>query len=355
MKKLLLGASLSLVLLGAGCLGGSSAPTNGAGGVYGTTDGGRSWLGMNALPLATGVSTISGADVLSLTRDPSNSNVIYAGTKANGLLMSFDGAKSWQRPPDDKAFDVVKTGAVLKVEIDSKHPCTWYLLKTDSLIKTDTCGRAYSQIYQEGRANQKLTALALDWYNPSIVWLGTTAGDVYKSADSGATWASATKLKDDVSAIEVSKADSRIVLVGSNTRSMTRTTDGGATWVELEKDLKSFAKSAYIHGFAETNDGKQLLVNTDYGILASTDAGATWVPLTLVTAHGEVKITALGVAPKNGNVIVYGTASTFYRSTNGGQAWTTTDLPTTRMASTILFSTDNDASMLLGVVAPVKK
>ncbi len=355
MNKLLMGASLSLVLLGAGCLGGSSAPTNGAGGVYGTTDGGRSWVGMNTLPLATGVSTISGADILSLTQDPSNANVIYAGTKTNGLLMSFDAGKSWQRPPDDKAFETVKTGAVLDVEIDSKQPCVWYILKADVLLKTSTCGRAYSQIYQEGRANQKLTALALDWYNPSIVWLGTTAGDVYKSMDGGSTWASATKLKDDVSAIEVSRADSRIVLAGSNTRSVTRSTDGGATWVEQDKDLKSFAKSAYVHGFAETTDGKQLLMNTDYGILSSTDAGATWTPLTLVTAHGEVKITALGVAPKNGNVIVYGTGSTFYRSVNGGQAWTTTDLPTTRMASAILFPGDSDASMLLGVVAPVKK
>ncbi|MFA5946581.1 MAG: hypothetical protein WC813_00995 [Patescibacteria group bacterium] len=354
MKKLLMVAGLSIVLLGAGCAG-SKAPASGAGGVYGTTDGGRSWIAMNSLPLPTGVSSISGADITSLTRDPSNANVVYAGTLANGLLMSFDAGKSWQRPPEDKAFEAVKTGAVLDIEIDSQRPCVWYILKSDRLMKTDTCGRSYAQIYQEGRANQKLTALALDWYNPSIVWLGSTAGDVYKSADAGATWASATKLKDDISAIEVSRSDSRVVLVASLRRGASRSTDSGATWVDQEKDLKSFAKASNIHGFAETTDGKTLVMNTDYGIFTSADAGATWTPLTLVTAHGEVKITAVGVAPKNGKVIVYGTSSTLYRSVNGGQAWTTTDLPTSRMASAFLFSTDNDASMLLGVQAPVKK
>lgn len=352
MKKLLMGASLSLLLLGAGCAG-SSTPS-GAGGVYGTTDGGKSWVGMNALPLATGVSTISGADILSLTRDPSNANVIYAGTKANGMLMSFDSGKSWQRPPDDKAFELVKTGAVLDVEVDSQHPCTWYILKADRVMKTDTCGRAYSQIYQEGRSKEALTAMALDWYNPNVLWVGTTAGDLYKSADAGVTWATATKLKDDVSAIEVSRSDSRVVLAATLRRSLVRTTDSGATWKELESDFKGMQKAAYVHGFAETADGKQLVMNTDYGLFSSADAGATWTPLTLVTAHGEVKILALAVAPKNGNVIVYGTSSTVYRTTNGGQAWTTTDLPTSRMASAFLFSTDNEASMLLGVVAPVK-
>ncbi len=353
MKKLLLGAGLSIVLLGAGCSG-SSTPS-GAGGVYGTADGGRTWAAMNTLPLATGVSTISGADILSLTQDPSNPKVIYAGTRANGLIMSVDGAKTWQRPPEDKAFELVKTGTVLDVEIDSKKPCTWYILKADRLIKTDTCGRTYNvNAYQEGNASKQLTAMALDWYDPSILWLGTTNGDVMRSTDGGNTWSTPVRLRDDISAIEVSRADSRVVLVGTKSKSMVHTNDSGATWVEHDKDFSKLAKSYYIHGYAQTADGKMIYMSTDYGIFSSIDNGTTWTPLTLITAKGEVKITAIGVARKNPNVLVYGTSSTFYRSTNGGQAWTTTDLPTTRMPSAILFTGESEVDMLLGVLAPAK-
>ncbi len=350
MKKSLLVSCAALMLVGAGCLGGSSASTNGAGGIYGTVNGGHAWTSMNALPLAAGLSTISGVDVLAITRDPSNPNVIYAGTLANGLLTSTDGGKSWQRPPSDTAFDLLRAGAVLDVQVDPKHPCTYYVLKTDRLIKTDTCGRTYNtEAYKEARANEKLTAMALDWYNPQNIWLGTTAGDVFKSADAGNTWSTSTRLKDDVSSIAVSNADSRVVIVGTARRSIVRTADAGATWKEEEADFKSLKNAAYVHTFAQTADGKEVLVSTDYGLLTSTDMGATWNPLKLVTASGQVKITAVGVAPKNPNVIVYGTASTFYRSVNGGQAWTTSALPTARAASVILFPGDDENTMLLGV------
>jgi len=355
MKKSLLVASLSLVLVGAGCLGGSSTPAGG-GGVYGSVNGGKTWTSMSALPLATGVSTISGADILALEKDPSNSNVIYAGTLANGLLTSFDAGKSWQRPAEDKAFDLVRTGAVLDVEVNPKAPCTFYVLKTDRLLKTDTCGRTYNtEAYKEGRATEKLTAMALDWFNPQSVWLGTTAGDVFHSTDGGATWATADRLKDDVSAIEISNSDSRVVLVGTLRRGMVRSIDAGATWTDFDKDFTPYKKSAYVHGFAQTNDGKTLVMSSDFGLLQSVDAGATWKPITLVTASGEVKIKAVGVAPKNGKVIVYGTDSTIYRSVNGGVAWTTSGLPSTRPASVILFSTDDENTLLLGVQAPPKK
>lgn len=355
MKKSLLVASLSLVLVGAGCLGGTKAPT-GVGGVYGSINGGKTWTAMNSLPLASGVSTISGADVLVLERDPSNSNIIYAGTKENGLLLSFDGAKSWQRPPEDKAFDLLRTGAVLDVEVNPKDPCTYFVLKTDRLMKTDTCGRTFNtEAYKEGRKNEKLTAMALDWYNPQSVWLGSTAGDIFHSTDGGATWATSNRLKDDISAIEISNSDSRVVLASTLRRSLVRSTDNGGSWTELEKSLTEYKKSVYIHGFAQTADGKALIMSSDFGLLQSTDAGATWKPITLVTAKGEVKIKAVALAPKNGNVIVYGTDTTIYRSVNGGVAWTTSSIPSTRMSSTILFPTDDENVMLLGVVAPVKK
>jgi photosystem II stability/assembly factor-like uncharacterized protein len=348
-RNLVVAASL-LLLTGAGCLGGSSTKTA-TGGVWTTANGGKAWTAMNVLPTASGVSSIGSVDILSLTRDPSDAKVLYAGTKTSGLLYSLDGGLSWQRPPEDAAFATIRSGSVIAVAVDPKDPCTIYALKTDRLLKTSNCGRSFEDSYVETRTDEKLTALALDWYNSKNVWVGNTAGDILHSTDAGANWSASQRVKDDVSAIEISNADSRVVLVGTARNSIYRTSDSGATWKSLEDDFRSLSQADRVHGFAQSADGKTAVLNSDYGLFTSADNGATWKPLSLVTAHGEVRIYAVGVSPKDGNTIVYGTDSTFYRSTSGGTSWNTEELPTARAASAILFSPEDSASLMLGVQA----
>ncbi len=357
MKSRILLAGLVLVLTGAGCLGGGGSTAKaGTGGVWGSANAGKTWVAMNTLPTASGVSTISGVDVLALERDPQNVNAIYAGTKTSGLLYSLDGGTSWQRPPEEKGLELVRSGAVLDVEVDPRSVCTYFVLKADRLMKTESCGRIFDvETYVETRTDERITSLALDWYNPDNVWLGTTAGDVIRSTDGGDTWTTLQRLKDDVTAIEISNADSRVVVVGTARNSIFRSPDGGATWVELEDQFDDFKKADRVAGFAQTADGKTMVMNSDFGLLKSADSGATWTPLALVTAQGEVKIYAFSVALNDGNTIVYGTDSTFYRSTSGGSSWTTEELPTSRAASALLFAPTDANSILLGLQAIEKK
>lgn len=346
----LFAAGFMLILTGAGCLGGSSSSASAEGGVWGSADGGQTWTSMNVLPTSTAVSSINSADILSLTRDPSDANVLYAGTKANGLLYSFDAGATWQRPPAEDAFTLLRSGAILDVAVDSQSPCTFYVLKADRLIKTTTCGRSYStEQYVESQTGVTLTALALDWYNPNNVWLGTSSGDVLHSSDAGANWSAVERTKDTVNSIIISNADSRIVLVATAYQSVFRTTDAGATWTQQKKDLASYTSASHAYDFAQTADGQTMVMSTQYGLFKSVDNGGTWQPMSLVTASGEVRIYAIGVAQTDGNTIMYGTDVTLYRSTNGGDAWMTEDLPSTRAPSVILFSPTDGSSLMIGL------
>jgi photosystem II stability/assembly factor-like uncharacterized protein len=333
----------AFVLLGAGCLG-ESSPTSSAGGMWLANTFGASWVAKHALPSANAVGSIGNADILSFAVDPSDDSALYAGTKSSGLLTSLDGGASWNRPEDEK----VSSGAILDIAVSGNDVCTYYVLKAERLMKTTSCGREFdTQTYVEGRTKEALTAFALDWYNPNILYLGTTAGEVLKSSDAGDTWTVVYAIKDSISAIEVSNADSRLVIMGGLRSGLHRSEDAGATWRSLEDTLEDMKGSDRVYTLAQSADGSQVVASTKYGLLTSGDKGATWKGLSLLTASGDVIITALAVDPNNKNAMMYGTNTALYFTVDGGSTWSTEELPSSRAAS-VLHIMDN-GSVWLGV------
>lgn len=344
-----LGAAFAaLTLTGAGCFGGGSTAIT-TGGVWQTSDSGKTWESTAAVPTATGISSLEGVDVTTFAIDPQDSSAIYAGTVANGMFYSLDSGASWQRPEEALA----RAGAVVGIAVSSKDVCTYFVAKTDRVMKTADCGRTFATgSYIESQAKDTISAMALDWYDPNIVWLGTTAGDVIRSTDGGNSWSTVTRTDTAVTSLAISGADSRIVLVGTKTSGMVRTEDSGATWVKYEKILnRDYKSSDRVYGFAQNADGTTLVMNTQYGLLVSKDKGLTWTPMSLISASGEVRIYSVAIAPGNGDIVYYGTDSTVNRSTSGGSAWTTSELPSTRAANALLVDPEDDAHVYLGSAA----
>lgn len=337
-----------LLLAGAGCLGGSSdAPAAATGGIWVSESNGSSWASKSALPTATGTSTINGLDVLNIEQDPSDSSALYLGSKTSGVFYSLDNGESWMRPENK----VAASGSVFGVEVDPRNVCTYYVLKADRLLKTTTCGRDFDvETYVETRTDESLTALALDWYNPQTVFIGTTQGDILRSLDGGETWTAVYRARNPIVEIEMSNTDSRVILAGTATKGIFRSTDGGTTWTSMEESMSAFANSSKVLGFSQTADGSRILLRSGFGLMISDDQGVTWKGLRLVTAAGG-GISAAEVAPQNKDLIYYAAGSTFYTSTSGGSAWSTSTLPSARPASFIHVDESNADRIYLGVMA----
>lgn len=351
-RSLQLSLGLTMLLaMGAGCnlplFGQSKTEKVGTGGLLVSQDAGRTWASKSALLTPTGTSSISGVDIISFEQDPSDPTTLYAGSLANGLFYSLDGGESWQRPEDQS----IRTGSIIDIEVSPKDICTYYVLKADRLSKTTTCGREFdTETYVETRTDEQLTQLAIDWYNPRILYLGTTAGDVFKSIDGGATWFSSAKIRGQVSVLEVSNGDSRVVILGTESNGLYRTADGGGNWVEYKDQLKTFKNADNIYDLTQTSDGATMVMSSEYGLLASKDLGFSWADVPLV-ATDDVVIYDVAVAPTDGDIIVYGTGTTLLRSTSGGSAWSTQDLPTTRAASVVQIDAADPNKIYLGVQA----
>ncbi len=148
-------------------------------------------------------------------------------------------------------------------------------------------------------------AIDFDPGNPATVYVGSASGGLWKSTDSGLTWAAIT---DDlpslgVGAVCVLASDPDIVLIGTGEGTgaasanlalgpfgagIFRSTDAGATWSPTNISYGG----ASMHGFGAMEDnpitGVVLAAATD-GVYRSTDAGATWTKVQTGGNYSDVK------------------------------------------------------------------
>lgn len=348
MKRLFLLALplLALTLVGQGCLSFGGSSSNAAdGSIWQTTNAGESWTQLKSFPQASEVGSLAGVNVLDLEIDPNDPTVYYMATRSNGFFYTLDNGATWERPRTKELRD----GSITDMEVHPSATCTVYALKGRRLHKSVDCARSFRVMYTESRVEEQLTALAVDWFNPQVVWAGTTAGDILKSIDGGANWQAVHRMRDSISAIEISNADSRIVMVGTEGRGMTRTADSGSTWEDFRQELdREFSDSDNVFGFSQAEDGSVVLMNTEYGPLRSRDAGQTWEGIDLVTAPGEVVVWDVEVNPNEPENLFYGTLGTLYQSVNGGVSWVAVELPSRRAPLNIEVHEDVKNLLLIG-------
>ncbi len=283
------------------------------GGVWKTTDGGANWTPLtdNQASLAIGA----------LTVDPTNPNIIYAGTgEANnnadaytgvGVLKSVNGGATWTLSNPA----IFNRAAIARIAVDPNNPQIVYAAAsvaqspfTAGIAKSTDGGVTWTRASLGGICCGPSDVVIDATTNPSTVYasqgfdFGDTSNGVYKTTtdltNSSANW---TKLPG----------------TGANTFP---TTDVGRIRLTITRQAPT-TMYAIVH--RPSNDG--LL-----GVWKTTDGGANWVQ----TAHPETSSGAtsfsvcsqcfydlnIAVFPTNPN-IVYALAIELFRSTDGGATW----------------------------------
>lgn len=342
---------LVLVLTGAGCFGFGGSQPGPDGGVFKTTSAGDVWTQVTAVPGPKGVGTIAGRSITVMAMDPQDHETIYIGTRTSGLLYSEDGGISWRQP---KATSL-KTGEVDYIAVHPENVCTVYIAKGPRLYKTESCMREVDdEIYVETRTGVMIRSVQVDWFDPDVVWLALSNGDVLKSQDGGGTWRTMVSVENDITAFLINNTDSRIIILGTDKNGFYQTADAGENWVQIEKELKDYRNANRVYALVQDANSATILAATKYGLLRSEDFGSTWSPIELLTAAGQVTIKALAIDPKNSDKIYYTALNTFYSTKDGGVTWTTRQIPTTKVPETMLIDPTNPAVLYVGVAAQAK-
>jgi photosystem II stability/assembly factor-like uncharacterized protein len=294
-----------------------------SGGVWKSTDGGASWTPQidNGAQLA----------ISCMVKDPSNENIIYAGT-----------GEGWGN------VDAVYGGGIYK---STDFGDTWTLLS--STIGTNVWNfRNVRSMAFDPSGN--LYAVTWAYNYEGGVGNYYSNGGLYKSTDGGISWTainSTTFVTNYFTGCDVIPFSSSTIIFATEPNGATlggiyRTTDGGTTWNEITASLPTtnysriaFAKDPNNANIAFAQYESQNYGSPDYGlsgIFKTTDAGATWTALTKpgnISSTGDQTISArsfLGLQGWYDNVIavdpfnssnIYVGGVDMMKSTNGGTSW----------------------------------
>ncbi|MDX1911524.1 MAG: hypothetical protein SFV22_08575 [Saprospiraceae bacterium] len=233
------------------------------GGIFKTVDGITNWH-----PVFDDHSELSIGDI---TFDPSNPNVVYAGTgdpnmpsnvfNGDGIFKSTDASDTWTRLPNSP------TGIVSKILVHPGDPNTLWAA---------TMGNPYVRDNQRG---------------------------VYKSTDGGQTWQHVLFVSNQAGASDLVMSPSQpqvlfasfwdrirsnqeSVIYGPHAR-VYKSVDGGETWAQLGGGLPTGVNGRTGLAISQTNPNKVYALyidslSTPGSLHKSTDGGATWSPVNII-------------------------------------------------------------------------
>jgi len=315
------------------------------GGVWKTTDGGRTWASIS--------DGYFGGSIGSIAVAPSDPNVIYVGggektvrgnvSSGNGVWKTEDGGLTWT------SMGLKDTKHIGKIRIDPRDHNIVFVAAMGDLYKDSDERGVYKSI--DGGKNWRKVLFAnasagavdlvIDPSNhrnmyattwnvrrtPYSLSSGGVGSAMWKTTDSGETWINISANKGlptgdwGIAGVAVAHNDGQIVyaLIENKDGGVFRSTDGGKTWSK-QNDTRDLRQRAwyYTRIYTDTKDDNSLYVmNVNYH--KSTDGGRTFKSYN--APHGDHH--DLWIAPENPDRMIIADDGGAQVTYDGGETWST--------------------------------
>lgn len=167
----------------------------------------------------------------------------------------------------------------------------------------------------KGPTGEKIQALAIDPAQPATLYAGTYGGGVFKSTDSGGTWAAVNAGLTNlyVFALAINPASSATLYAGTHGAGVFKSTDSGGTWAATNTGLTNLSVGAL--AIDPAAPATLYAGEFDGGVFKSSDSGGTWTAVN--TGLRSPYVEALAIDPA--------APATLYAGTNGPQVFKSTD------------------------------
>ncbi len=167
--------------------------------------------------------------------------------------------------------------------------------------------------------------ITIDPQNPATLLVGSVNSLVYRSTDSGSTWARLPfprHFSGTIRTLLIDSKDSRhyfagVQVTGANGAGLYESRDAGETWQSVS-DLAGNSVEAIA---AFPGDSTRLAVGTRNGGWLSTDNGAHWTRITPKENAELLFVTAVAFHPTNADIFYLGTSHLPWKTSDGGKTW----------------------------------
>lgn len=172
-----------------------------------------------------------------------------------------------------------------------------------------------------GPSGGDVRSIAIDPKDKNRLLITTLDAQVYKSVDAAKSWeliASFNRPQLVLDNLLIDPRDSNVIYTSGfrqNTGGFFKTSDGGKNWKEA-KELKNEA----IHSMVQSEKNPDLmLIGTLTGVWISTNSGDDWKKME--SPSMPINIDSLAIDPVDTNIIYAGTFWRAYKTTDGGKNW----------------------------------
>lgn len=183
-----------------------------------------------------------------------------------------------------------------------------YTDKADAELRAPDAVLAAWSALGPGNIGGRTRAIAFDPNTPSTMYAGGVGGGVWKSVNSGGSWAPVSDTMANIAVVSLA--------------------------------IDPVNASVLYAGTGEGSNNIDALRGA--GIFKSTDAGASWTQLAATTGSNFYFVNDLLVAPSNNQIVVAATSTGIFVSTNGGSSFTqrSTETRCLDLAVTTIAGTD---------------
>ncbi len=179
-----------------------------------------------------------------------------------------------------------------------------------------------------GNVSGRVTSIAVDPTNPSVVYLTGAQGGVWKTTDGGAHWTPLTDGLPSLAAgcITIDPNDNQTLYFGTGELhycgdcyygdGLFRSTDGGSTWQKIATTAQVGAYIAKV--LVIPNNPNTIFVASNIGLVVSRDGGNTWNVVIGANDCNDVEVNPANVGILYAAIMSNG----IYKSVDGGYTWT---------------------------------
>lgn len=334
-----------ILLFGLAFLG-LSCGTAKDGGVFKSIDGGLNWEQKTFIQkVKRKTYTISTVNVTAMTFAPQNPEMLFLGTKENGILKTDNGGENWQTTS-------INQGNISSIATDRQNENFLYASLDNLILKSIDQGQTWDIVYTQTGGN--IVKIIADFYTPGKIYAATSLGTILQSTDYGNNWTILLQNDQSFLDLQMDNFDSRVLYALDKQNRIFKTLDSGANWqnISIEKDAPLKIKT-------DPTQANGLYILTKRGLLKSTDSGSSWQYITTVIPENSSlneQIRNITIDPQNGRNLFFTIGRIIYKSTDAGLNWETIETFTSsRPISYLLINPTNSQTIYAGVEEIKKK